>query len=153
MRRDARGHSVKWERQQTNLWLTFMLWQRFRRDLFTHSTAACSSLPFSTYPESTPPSRLNQINLQVCNEHYSVSKLQNLVSWPCSVCITKALSKDRYIRYLLSYELWLWGRLLLIKTYWSHFILGGLNYYVLTSKNKCNVLIVVILYCNTLLLP
>ncbi len=27
----------------------------------------------------------------------------------------------------------------------SHFILNGLNYYVLTSKNKCNVLIVVIL--------
>ncbi len=25
---------------------------------------------------------------------------------------------------------------------WSHFILGGLNYYVLTSKNKYNVLIV-----------
>ncbi len=36
---------------------------------------------------------------------------------------------------------------------WSHFILGGLNFYVLTSKNKYNVLIVVILYCNTLLLP
>ncbi len=27
----------------------------------------------------------------------------------------------------------------------SHFILNGLNYCVLTSKNKCNVLIVVIL--------
>ncbi len=35
---------------------------------------------------------------------------------------------------------------------WSHFILGGLNYYVLTSKNKYNVLIVFILYCKTLLL-
>ncbi len=34
----------------------------------------------------------------------------------------------------------------------SHFILGGLNYYVLTSKNKYNVHIVVILYCKTLLL-
>ncbi len=33
---------------------------------------------------------------------------------------------------------------------WSHFILGGLNYYVLTSKNKYNVLIVVILYCKTI---
>ncbi len=32
----------------------------------------------------------------------------------------------------------------------SHFILGGLNYYVLTSKKKkYNVLIVVILYCKT----
>ncbi len=35
---------------------------------------------------------------------------------------------------------------------WSHFILGGLNYYVLTSKNKYNVLIVFILYCKALLL-
>ncbi len=34
----------------------------------------------------------------------------------------------------------------------SHFILGGLNYYVLTSKNKYNVLIVLILYCKTILL-
>ncbi len=34
----------------------------------------------------------------------------------------------------------------------SHFILSGLNYYVLASKNKYNVLIVVILYCKTLLL-
>ncbi len=34
----------------------------------------------------------------------------------------------------------------------SHFILSGLNYYVLTSKNKYNVLIVFILYCKTLLL-
>ncbi len=34
----------------------------------------------------------------------------------------------------------------------SHFILGGLNYYVLTSKNKYNVLIVFILYCKILLL-
>ncbi len=31
-------------------------------------------------------------------------------------------------------------------------MLGGLNYYVLTSKNKYNVLIVFILYCKTLLL-
>ncbi len=38
------------------------------------------------------------------------------------------------------------------KTHWSHFILSGLNYYVLTSKNKYNVLIVFILYCKTLLL-
>ncbi len=30
----------------------------------------------------------------------------------------------------------------------SHFILSGLNYYVLTSKNKYNVLNVFILYCN-----
>ncbi len=112
MRRDARGHSVKWERQQQNLWLTFMLWQRFRRDLFTHSTAACSSLPFSTCPESTPLSRLDQINLQVCNEHYSVSMLQNLVSWLRGVCVTKAISKDRCVRYLLSYKLWLRGKLL-----------------------------------------
>ncbi len=35
---------------------------------------------------------------------------------------------------------------------WSHFILGGFNYYVLTSKYTYNVLIVVILYCKTLLL-
>ncbi len=34
----------------------------------------------------------------------------------------------------------------------SHLILSGLNYYVLASKNKYNVLIVVILYCKTLLL-
>ncbi len=34
----------------------------------------------------------------------------------------------------------------------EHFILSGLNYYVLTSKNKYNVRIVVILYCKTLLL-
>ncbi len=35
---------------------------------------------------------------------------------------------------------------------WSHFILGGLKYYALTSKKKYNVLIVFILYCKTLLL-
>ncbi len=35
---------------------------------------------------------------------------------------------------------------------WSKCILGGLNYYVLTSKDKYNVLIVFILYCITLLL-
>jgi len=35
---------------------------------------------------------------------------------------------------------------------WSHFILGGLNYYVLTSKNKYNVLIGFILNWKTLLL-
>ncbi len=35
---------------------------------------------------------------------------------------------------------------------WSHFILSGLNYYVLASKNKYNVLIVFILYDKTLLL-
>ncbi len=35
---------------------------------------------------------------------------------------------------------------------WSHFILGGLNHYLLASKNKYNVLIVVILYCKTHLL-
>ncbi len=29
---------------------------------------------------------------------------------------------------------------------WSHFILSGLNYYILTSKIKCNILIVFILY-------
>ncbi len=29
---------------------------------------------------------------------------------------------------------------------------GGLNYYVLPSKNKYNILIVVLLYCKTLLL-
>ncbi len=34
----------------------------------------------------------------------------------------------------------------------SHFILSGLNYYVLSSKNKYNVLIVFILYCKALLL-
>ncbi len=34
----------------------------------------------------------------------------------------------------------------------SHLILSGLNYHVLTSKNKYNVLIVFILYCKTLLL-
>ncbi len=34
----------------------------------------------------------------------------------------------------------------------SHFILGGLNYYALTSKNKYNVLIVFIMYFKTLLL-
>ncbi len=39
-----------------------------------------------------------------------------------------------------------------VKKYWSPFILGGLNYYVLASKNKYNVLMVVILYCKTLLL-
>ncbi len=39
-----------------------------------------------------------------------------------------------------------------IKTNWSHFILGGLNYYELTYNNKYIVLIVVILYFKTLLL-
>ncbi len=34
----------------------------------------------------------------------------------------------------------------------SHFILGGLNYYILTSKTKYNVIILFILYCKTLLL-
>ncbi len=34
----------------------------------------------------------------------------------------------------------------------SHFILGGINYYPLASKNKYNVLIAVILCCKTLLL-
>ncbi len=34
----------------------------------------------------------------------------------------------------------------------SHFILGGLKDYVLSSKNKYNVFIVFILYCRTLLL-
>ncbi len=34
----------------------------------------------------------------------------------------------------------------------SHFLLSDLNYYVHTSKNKYNVLIVFILYCKTLLL-
>jgi len=34
----------------------------------------------------------------------------------------------------------------------SHFILSGFKYYVLTSKNKYNVLIVLRLYCKTLLL-
>ncbi len=40
--------------------------------------------------------------------------------------------------------------ILVKKKFWSH--LSDLNYYVLTSKNKYNVLIVVILYCKTLLL-
>ncbi len=131
---DARGHSVKWERQQPNLWLhsCYGSVQTWPHSLLKFLLLACSSLPFSTYPESTPPSRLDQINLQVCNEHYSVSKLQNLVSWLCSVCITKALSKDRTDTYFpnCDYE----ADYCLIKTYWSHFILGGLNYYVLTSK-------------------
>ncbi len=34
----------------------------------------------------------------------------------------------------------------------SLFILSDLNYYILTSKNKYNVLIVLISYCKTLLL-
>jgi len=35
---------------------------------------------------------------------------------------------------------------------WSHFILSGFKYYVLTLKNKYNVFIVLMLYCKTLLL-
>ncbi len=42
-------------------------------------------------------------------------------------------------------QTWRWTRR-------SHFILSGLNDYVLTSKNKYNVLNVFILYCKTLLL-
>ncbi len=35
---------------------------------------------------------------------------------------------------------------------WSHFILSGLKYDVLASKNKYNVLIEFIFYCKTFLL-
>jgi len=35
---------------------------------------------------------------------------------------------------------------------WSHFILSGFKYYVLTSRNRYNVLIVLMLYSKTLLL-
>ena len=38
------------------------------------------------------------------------------------------------------------------KRFGSHFILSGVKYYVLTAKNKYNVLIVFMLYCKTLLL-
>ncbi len=34
----------------------------------------------------------------------------------------------------------------------EHFLLGGLNYFVLLSKNKYNLLIIFILFCKTLLL-
>ncbi len=45
-----------------------------------------------------------------------------------------------------------WVYFILIKNVWSHFILGGLNYHVLRSKHKYNVLIVLILYFKSLLL-
>ncbi len=48
-----------------------------------------------------------------------------------------------YIMYMI-YIIW--------PTFWSHFTLGDLNYYVVTSENKCKILIVFILYCKTLLL-
>jgi len=34
-----------------------------------------------------------------------------------------------------------------VKAIWSHFILSGSKYYVLTSKTKYNVVIVWMLYC------
>ncbi len=39
-----------------------------------------------------------------------------------------------------------------VKRNWSHFILGGLNYYVLKYKNKYSVLIAFIFYWKTLVL-
>jgi len=36
--------------------------------------------------------------------------------------------------------------------FWSHFILSGFKYYVLIFKNKYNVIIVLMLYCKSLLL-
>ncbi len=48
-----------------------------------------------------------------------------------------------YIMYMI-YIIW--------PTFWSHFTLGDLNYYVVKSENKCKILIVFILYCKTLLL-
>ncbi len=41
-----------------------------------------------------------------------------------------------------------WNRIFNYVLQRSHFILGGLNYYVLASENKLNVLIVFILYCG-----